>query len=222
MKKFNQLTISKKINVIILSMLAIVLLGNMYFVISKFDSFNLSLAEKETTNALASLINNLEMSKNEAVNYARLIASNKEMAVLIKENNRQGILDFLSNMLEGAKLDFVTVTDSAGTVVARSHEPEKFGDAVTKQLNIQEALKGNQISIIEKGTAVKLSARSGAPVRDETGKIVGVVSTGISFQKNGILDNLKKQSIVTLQYFLATKELIQHSFMTAKDLSELN
>jgi methyl-accepting chemotaxis protein len=64
---------------------------------------------------------------------------------------------------------------------------KKYGDYVTNQLNITEALKGNQIAIFEKGTAIKLSARSGAPVRNAEGNIIGVVSTGFSLDKTDIL-----------------------------------
>jgi methyl-accepting chemotaxis protein len=202
MKKFNELKISTKINVIILSMLALILICIMYFIISKFSSFTIATTESETKTALVALEEKLESKKTEATNIAKLLANNQEFESLVVKNDRLAIINFLNNYIKGTNLDFVTVTNNSGMVIARMHEPEKYGDYVTNQINVTEALKGNQIAIIEKGTAVKLSARSGAPVRDAQGNIVGVVSTGFSLDKTDILDNMKKTVDCDLTIFL--------------------
>ena len=202
MRKFNELKISTKINLVILSMLAFILICIMYFIISKFSSYTVTTTEGETQTALIALEQKLESKKTEAANISRLIASNSELATLVINNDRKAIIDYLNLHVKGTNLDFVTITNNLGIAIVRLHEPEKYGDAITNQLNVTEALKGNQIAIIEKGTAVKLSARSGAPIRDAEGNVVGVVSSGFSLDKNEILDDMKKTVKCDLTIFL--------------------
>ena len=79
------------------------------------------------------------------------------------------------------------------TVLARTHEPEKKGDSVLNQANVKIALEGKANSQVEPGTQVKLAARSGVPVKNEKGEIIGVISTGYRLDSNEIVDYIKSK-----------------------------
>ena len=78
-------------------------------------------------------------------------------------------------------------------VLARTHEPEKKGDSVLNQENVKIALEGKANSQVEPGTQVKLAARSGVPVKNEKGEIIGVISTGYKLDSNEIVDYIKSK-----------------------------
>ncbi|RYD04320.1 hypothetical protein N752_15870 [Desulforamulus aquiferis] len=101
------------------------------------------------------------------------------------------MLDVLTPLVEGTGIDFATITDENGIVIARTHDPAKMGDSVMNQKNVQVALKGEPIAVIESGTVVKLSARSGVPVKNEQGQIVGVISVGYDLSKEHVVDEIK-------------------------------
>jgi methyl-accepting chemotaxis protein len=88
-------------------------------------------------------------------------------------------------------LDFVTIADREGKVIARSHS-DKAGDSVANQTNVKKALAGEVSVGIEEGTVVKLSLRAGAPVKI-AGRIVGTVTPGIDLTTTStFVDSIKK------------------------------
>ena len=88
-------------------------------------------------------------------------------------------------------LEFVVVTDKEGNVFVRAHDMEKFGDSIANQINIQKALMGEKNVGIEKGKVVHLSIRAGGPLKNRSGEIIGVVSTGYVFGQTSTVDKLK-------------------------------
>ena len=55
---------------------------------------------------------------------------------------------------------------------------------------------------VEEGTAVRLSARAGAPVRDGSGAVLGVVSTGYDLTRDHLVDRVKQLFGVDATLFL--------------------
>jgi PAS domain S-box-containing protein len=94
-------------------------------------------------------------------------------------------------MQEDSGVDFITVTDDRGIVVMRTHEPRQ-GDSLADLVDVKAALAGAVQAVVEPGTVVKLGIRAGAPVRNEQGKIVGVVSLGYDATKDEIVDRVKQ------------------------------
>lgn len=90
----------------------------------------------------------------------------------------------------GLDVDFITITDSTGTVLARTHS-DKAGDSVEKQENVSMALSGETTTHVETGTEIRLSVRTGAPVKDPSGRVIGVVSTGYSMVSDDFVDKMK-------------------------------
>lgn len=117
------------------------------------------------------------------------------------------ILSDLKVILENSDVDFVTVTDEKGMVLARTHEPEKKGDSVLSQVNVKLALEGKANSQVESGTQVKLAARSGVPVKNEKGDIVGVISIGYSLDSNKAVDYVKERFDCDATIFLGDTRL---------------
>ncbi|MDR0307735.1 MAG: methyl-accepting chemotaxis protein [Chitinispirillales bacterium] len=125
-----------------------------------------------------------------------------------------GILDYKNgkgreHMIKAANFvtkttgaEFMTLSDETGTVLIRTHEPEKHGDKVTNQINVQKAMDGRQYTTIETGTVVKLSIRSGVPVFGPDGKQIAIVSIGYRIDQNNFVDYIKEMSYAEVTIFL--------------------
>ncbi|MCL2095489.1 MAG: cache domain-containing protein [Oscillospiraceae bacterium] len=109
----------------------------------------------------------------------------------VANRDRQGILNHAGRIQREIGMDFCTVTDAAGVVLARTHEPDNYGDSVANQTNVRAAMSGRTLMAIETGTVVRLSIRAGAPVYDGDGNLVGVVSIGMRLDTNDFVDGLK-------------------------------
>jgi methyl-accepting chemotaxis protein len=141
-------------------------------------------------NAAVSFEVQVETQKELALNYAVAFAGSREVATALRGQDRDALQTILNPMAQQAGLDFVTVTDAAGGVILRTHEPDNFGDNVSGQFNVSSALAGTAAAAIEQGTAVKLSARAGAPVIDG-GAVVGVISVGYRLDTEAVVDKAK-------------------------------
>ncbi|NLJ33069.1 MAG: response regulator [Firmicutes bacterium] len=90
----------------------------------------------------------------------------------------------------GVNVNFITFTDDQGRVMARTHS-DRVGDSLAYQENITRALAGEVTTCIEPGNEIELSCRTGAPIKDAEGEILGVVSTGYSLMVPDFVEEVK-------------------------------
>ena len=142
---------------------------------------------KESANALKKYLRDCELDTRVAAISA---SRNSEVIAAINKRDTKGILRHLSSSLDLYHVDFFVVTDAAGIVLARTHGPDVFGDSISNQKNIREALNNNVHTCVEEGVLVKVSVRTGAPVY-HNGKIIGVILAGLRLDTNEAVDYLK-------------------------------
>lgn len=163
--------------------------------------YNNEITTEQVSESMKGLTTVLEDYKQNALNFGAVMASNPNVIKAIKNRDADAVLKEVAPLLKKAKIDFATITDETGTVIVRTHETTK-GDSVIKQDNVKNALKGTAFSAIESGTAVKFSARAGTPVKDEEGKIVGVISTGYYISNDTVVDKVKENFGTDVTLFL--------------------
>jgi methyl-accepting chemotaxis protein len=138
---------------------------------------------------------------------ARNLARFGNVVDAVREGDTRIVLERLTPLAKEQGLDFVTVTNAEGIVVARTHSPEQKGDSVLGQRNVQEALKGHTYAAVESGTVVRLSARCGVPLLDGEGRLVGVVSAGISLENPSLVDEGKRLYGTEMTIFIGDERL---------------
>lgn len=148
--------------------------------IQKSAEASLNLITKEMKNKE----NNLRMA-------AQTISLNNIMINAVGANDRETIQKEIAYYAQTLKLDLLSVTDSKGIVIARSHAPEKFGDDISNQSNIKTALAGEINFEVERGTLTAYVARVGIPVKNEAGNIIGSVTVGHNLENPEFLDEMK-------------------------------
>lgn len=190
MKKFN--TISTKLSFIVISF-------TLLFVIAVSMSSNYVVKKNLYANALEEIENksdsfqlNIEELKSKALNAGGWFENSKEFAEALSTQNRDSALEFGKQALQSFGIDYLVVTDKEGNVFIRAHEPDKYGDSIIKQVNIQKALKGENSVGIENGTVVKYSIRAGVPLRNADGDIIGAVSLGYVLSNDAYVEKEKK------------------------------
>ncbi|WP_459481691.1 methyl-accepting chemotaxis protein [Clostridium saccharoperbutylacetonicum] len=157
----------------------------------QFEKYLVSNINNDIIHANEVLADKIDELKKNSFNIGTQLSINPTVIKAIESKDTEKILNDLKPIVENSKIEFITVTDDKGTVLARTHEPQKKGDGVLNQENVKEALEGKANSKVESGTQVKLAARSGIPVKDEQGKIIGVISTGYSLESNEAVDFIK-------------------------------
>ena len=147
----------------------------------------------ETDSKLASenFIQEVESYKLRALEMSHKLAENRNIIDCVATKDHQAVLNVIMKLSEVMQTDFITITNTNGIVIARSHDPEKYGDDIKNQLNISKALQGATVAVMEAGTVVKLSVRSGSPIKNSKGETIGIVSTGYRLDNNRIVDKMR-------------------------------
>lgn len=173
-----------------------------------FFSNNLEAVYSETANkGVEGLKNELEQRRTDAMRDVTVLAKNPSVIRAMQEKGAaDALIRVLAPSVKEFNMDFLTVTDESGKVIVRIHDQSK-GDNIAKQLNVQKALSGTVFGAIEEGPVIKFSARAGAPVQDEQGKIIGVISGGYDITKDAFLDQVKKLYGTDVTIFLGNERV---------------
>ncbi|OPY66743.1 MAG: Methyl-accepting chemotaxis protein CtpH [Syntrophorhabdaceae bacterium PtaU1.Bin034] len=200
MKIWHNLTITGKITGLIamsIVFLCAATLITAYLLVSNATN---DLAEKESWAKAAFAESRLELMKGQALSTAALTAQKQDFVEAIKNKDSAALRQIGRKAMEKNGLDFVTVSDHEGTVLARAHS-DKAGDKVVNQAAVQMALKGEGWVGIDTGTIIKISLRAGAPVWSGN-TIVGTVTTGLNLSENvAVLEEVKKNTGVECAIF---------------------
>lgn len=159
--------------------------------------------QDETQSAYLALNSEISRMDVSAASFAHTFASDKAVVAAVKTADRGAILDALNQAKRTASsnVDFMTVTDPGGTVLARTAS-QKTKDSLSYQAGIQDAAKGYTRVYLEKGTEVPLAVRAASPITDAGGKIVGILSTGYDMGSHSFLDGLKSTTGCEYSVFL--------------------
>jgi diguanylate cyclase (GGDEF)-like protein len=191
---FRQKNFKAKIIIPTAIVLLILVVAMNLFLSLRFLNFGNSLVDDK----IAADISNLKLYLDDAQRHSKTaavaMAAYPEAVKAIKQRNKNEIVRVFSASHDLFQVNYYTVTDEKGIVLARTHEPDKWGDSVLKQQNVADALHGKVSSFFEEGTQVKVSVRTGAPVYDGNGKLIGVVSAGVRFDTHDEVDKLKRHS----------------------------
>ena len=173
-----------------------------------FFSNELEAVYSETANkGVEGLKNELEQRRTNAMRDVTVLAKNPSVIRAMQEKGAaDALIRVLAPSVKEFNMDFLTVTDESGKVIVRIHDQSK-GDNIAKQLNVQKALSGTVFGTIEEGPVIKFSARAGAPVQDEQGKIIGVISGGYDITKDAFLDQVKKLYGTDVTIFLGNERV---------------
>ncbi len=134
----------------------------------------------------------LEAKREESRVVSLFLARYGNIVEDVAAGNADALLQKLTPMWKESDLDFVTVLDAKGNVVVRLHEPDKKGDSLAGQANVKGALRGEITTAIEPGTQIPLSVRTGVPLKDASGAVVGALSAGLSFSREAFVEQAKE------------------------------
>lgn len=147
---------------------------------------------------------------------AEHLAANAEVIHAVQLGDAAAVKTAVSQSMKqmATDVDFVTVVNGQGVVIARTLD-DKTGDSVTGQANVAKALKGETATVTETGADIKLAIRTGSPVKDSSGKIIGAISTGYSLVNTEFVDKMKSMTGSEFTILWGTSVSIPRSSATA-------
>lgn len=186
------MSIKLKIAVPMVILVIVTVIATMGFGMIRFTGYINDSNERSLESAAALLTNQVEKSKTSAAQAGQLIAHDADLIAYIISGNRDDVVTRAGELQRETGVDFVTVLDPSGIVIARPHEPDNFGDSLANQQNISAAISGVGATVIETGSAIRLSIRSSSILKDDSGNTVGIVSVGFRLDQDGFVDSVKE------------------------------
>ncbi len=125
----------------------------------------------------------------------------------VKNKNTADLQPLSKQLLTDLKVDFITITDKDGTVIARGHS-DQTGDSAAKRPSFTAAIKGKKYSdILSSDTAlVKLSLRQSYPIKDNS-EIIGTIEYGADMASGELITSLKQILEMEVSVYQGTKPL---------------
>ncbi|MDL2295011.1 methyl-accepting chemotaxis protein [Ruminococcaceae bacterium OttesenSCG-928-D13] len=141
-----------------------------------------------------------------ALRSSNLVADDAELSALVAQGDPAAVLARATQLDELMDADVVTILDAEGTVLARTHDPDNYGDNMAAQKNISAALAGQTHTTLEQDAAIKLAVRAGVPLYHE-GALVGVVSAGYRLDTFDFVDRIKRLNGAETTVFMGSERL---------------
>jgi diguanylate cyclase (GGDEF)-like protein len=163
-----------------------------FFLSLRFSALSSNLINEKLTANINSLKLFFDNAKAASRAAAVSIAQNYDVINAVKERNTEELIRLINPAPALYHINYCTISDNEGTVLARIHEPESFGDSILNQQNIKDALDGKTSTYFEEGTVVRVSVRTGSPVYDTDGVLIGIISAGIRFDTDDTINELEQ------------------------------
>jgi len=139
------------------------------------------------------------------------LAKNTDMIAAVKEGNREKIQDLIAKLQSQRQRAgaFVTVLDAEGNVMFRTTRPTVSGDPLGNSLRgfVEAKTKKTSNAYFETTEAIPLSIRAAAPVFDETGNVIGVVTGGFRLDTEEWVDEIQRLNEVHCTIFVGKKRV---------------
>jgi signal transduction histidine kinase/CheY-like chemotaxis protein len=174
-----------------LFLIIVIILLNVFMCV-RFIDFSGTVIQQKMDSCKNSLNLFLSHSWNISILTAIEMANKSEAIKAIRDKDTEEALRIFTAACGIFGVNYFTVTDEFGEVICRTHEPERFGDSIADQANIINGMEGRISTYYEPGKIVKVSVRTGSPVYDNGGSLIGIILAGVRVDTNQTADDLKK------------------------------
>jgi PAS domain S-box-containing protein len=149
----------------------------------------------------------LEELKSRSYVAAQSIANDRAMVRALESNKRSEILDTATDLKRLAQVDYCTILDTKGIVLARTHEREIYGDSLAHLPHIKQAMMGKRGAFVSPGVTVRMGAYAGAPIFGE-GRQIGIVSLGFALDNPELVEYIKSIIECEIGIFLKDERIV--------------
>ena len=204
-ENINTRKISRSTFIVVALVLIVVILN--VFLSVRFISFSSSLIDEKLIANTNSLRKYLDDSSANTKAAAVSMSHNPDVIRAIRERDMQSLTQLLIPTFDLYRINYYIITDNTGTVLLRTHEPDKFGDTIIYQQNVKNALSGEISTHYEEGVAAKASVCTGVPVYGSDGSLTGVISAGVRFDSADAVKELKELFHSEITVFLGNERI---------------
>jgi len=119
------------------------------------------------------------------------VANNPTLINALKNNDRDALIVIANRLAELLQVDYCTILDNEGTVIKRTHAPDRYDDNIAHLPQVRSALAGKTGAHIIQGPIVRLGISAGRPIFDDDMNMIGIVSLGFRLDTPDVTERLR-------------------------------
>jgi len=170
--------------------------------IIQFNSEISDAMESKVVTAKTVVEHEIEKRKTEAHLVVMGMISNPGLIEAIESGDRERILKAANDLLSMTNLDYCTIRDSEGRVIALTHDPSYVGEDAMVFPHIVSAYEGRTEADLVKGITIPLAISAGAQVHDFNGELLGVIALGFRLDNQEFAISLNELTGCEITFFV--------------------
>ena len=188
--------------VVLTILAATALLASNILQFSKFVDSDMHL---ELQKMLSTMYIEIDVMKSKAHIASMLFSNDPVIKRATESGDREILLSRTAQLLEETGIELCAIANVSGTVLARPHAPEVYGDDILIMHSAQLALSGKPSATIDYGLGKDIVAASGAPIYNDQGILLGLVVVGFFINSDEFVD--KRKSIGNFEIKIYREDL---------------
>ena len=160
----------------------------------------------QSKNALSVMEAVLDHYMEDSQAAAKYLSANRRIKEAFEKGDQTALHTIAGQVMEQVRLgmNFITFADTKGKVIASIHG-DGTGGSVASEESFKQAVAGNVTTDLEFSNDGKLGVRTGVPVKNNGGEIIGVVMTGYSLMDPSFVDSLKAMAGNDFSVYIGNK-----------------
>jgi protein-histidine pros-kinase len=142
-------------------------------------------ANRELLTRSRTVLLTLELMQAKALADAETMALRSDLRQALVAADHKSLVKLTRRVMQERNLDYIIVTDVAGTVLARAHEPGRYGDNLRFLRVVDIPLRGMTFATVARTSSEPLLAGGGAPVFERVSpyRLLGAVVAGYALDE---------------------------------------
>lgn len=196
------------ITIVTLITICVTAISTFAMVYSRLASLLTHSIESHASDSLKILENQIDVFLKDSADSATTLSENESIIKAVSEKDADTLFSAIDEFynLTNLATNGITITDDKGTVIVRYYSDKK-DDSIADLDYIQRALDGETVTSVATGTNIKIGARTGTPIKNSDGKIIGVVSVTYPLDDTAFLDDIKGESENEFTIFLGNERI---------------
>ncbi|MCL2005049.1 MAG: methyl-accepting chemotaxis protein [Planctomycetaceae bacterium] len=172
-----------------------------------FSQFAQETFDKEVRTISLHIERDIRTMRSIASDQVNGLAADAGIIIAITDGNREKIRNIITDFESARKCTFFTILDADGRVIFRTNRPEQFGDSQASLQSVNAALAGRRGVYFESTPNSPFAIRAAAPVLDENGTLIGVVTGGFRLDTDEWVDGIQQYYDVECTVFAGDRRV---------------
>ncbi len=197
----SRISIGTKLLAILLASLVVTVAVTFIISTNRYNTFIDQENQAQAGVALQNLSDQIANISNLSAQNTATLANDTAIQQALEQKDTTTLKSILASKNEFLRLDFISVMDKSGGVLAGINDQVNSEVSIAGQEGFKKALNGETTTGIDNHIQSLFLYRTDTPMKNKQGEIIGTIASGYTLERNELLDGLKKNHGIDFTIF---------------------